>query len=161
MKQNVLGVIIFVRFGKFVQADVIHQIYLKMLEKDIEGAANKILKQEGWKCLKVKFHEAGYPDRLYIHLSGVLVWIEWKRNETQTKPYPLQVVRLRELTERHMNVTWTDNSNDGVWFCRNALVAKGVPSGRYQNATGTRRNRFVPGPWPWESEDATREYVDQ
>jgi hypothetical protein len=124
-----------------------------MLEVNIESAANKHLKNEGWLCLKVKFYEAGWPDRLYIHLSGLHVWIEYKRNETQTKPYPRQEARLRELAARGVWATWTDNPNDAIWYCRTALVAKGVPSGRYQNAIGTRSSSFVPGPWPWVVND--------
>ena len=139
-----------------------------MLESAIEQKANGILKEEGWKCLKVKFSEKGWPDRLYIHLSGVIVWIEWKRLETQTEPYPLQYERLEELIGRKQWATWTDTLYDGIWYCRHALVAEGIPSGRYQNATGTRSSSFVPGPWPWENElsasgaeNPTRAYIDQ
>lgn len=121
-----------------------------MLEKDIEGDANDTLNEEGWLCLKVKFAAAGYPDRLYIHLTGLHVWVEFKRNETQTEPYPRQVARLRNLVERGVYATWTDNANDAIWYCRNALVTSRVPSGRYQNAFGAGCGSFVPGPWPWE-----------
>lgn len=115
-----------------------------MLEVDIEAAANKVLSKEGWLCLKVKFWDAGWPDRLYIHLTGLHVWVEYKRNETQTEPYPLQNVRLRSLGERNIYATWTDNSNDAIHYCRAALVSSGVPSGRYQNAVGTRSGGAIP-----------------
>lgn len=139
-----------------------------MLEKDYENAANKILSKEGWLIEKVKFHNAGYPDRIYIHVTGVLVWLEWKRNDTQTEPYPLQRVRILELVRREQYAAWTDDTNAGVRFCRSALVSEGVPSGRYQNAVGTRGSSFVPGPWPWEdvprlssTEDPQSSYVNQ
>lgn len=128
---------------------------IHMLESGIESAANKVLSKEGWLCLKVKFHEAGYPDRLYIHLSGLHVWVEYKRNETQTEPYPLQDVRLRSLGERNIWATWTDNPHDAIAYCRSALVASGIPSGRYQNATGAGGSSFISGPWPWELECPT------
>lgn len=139
-----------------------------MFESGIESAANKVLKEEGWLCLKVKFLESGYPDRLYIHLTGLHVWVEYKRGETQTKPYPLQVVRLRTLIERNTHATWTDNANDAIAYCRSALASARVPSGRYQNAVGTRGSSFVPGSWPWEdksspssTEDPQSSYVNQ
>lgn len=105
-----------------------------VLEKEIEFAANKILKAEGWLIEKVKFANAGYPDRIYIHISGVVCWIEWKRAEKQTKPYPLQQVRILELIARQQNACWSDNANDGIEFCRQALAAKRLSDSRYQNA---------------------------
>ena len=136
------------------------------LEKDIEKAANKILGAEGWLVNKVAFLEAGYPDRLYIHLSGIHVWIEYKR--PGEKPSPLQNIRIRDLMRRNVYVYWADNSHDAVAICRSALVSESVPSGRYQNATGARGCRFIPGPWPWEDfsgpsggEDPQSAYVNQ
>lgn len=138
-----------------------------MLEAKIEKAANKILEAEGWLVEKVKFYNAGYPDRIYLHLSGVCVWIEYKR--PGKGPDPLQVIRIRELQdERKQIVAWADSTDDAVYFCRAALVASAVPSGRYQNATPTRSSSFVPGPWPWKDligasgpEDPQSSYINQ
>lgn len=139
-----------------------------MKESKIEKAANLILKNEGWICEKVKFGNSGYPDRFYIHVSGVTVWIEYKKSNHKTGPDPLQVVRLRMLRERHQFAVWADNANDAVWYCRACLVAKGVPSGRYQNVSSTGRGSFVLGPWTWKDkplpssgEDPQSSYVNQ
>lgn len=123
-----------------------------MAESKIEKAANKVLADEGWLVEKVKFLTNGYPDRAYLHLSGVLVWFEWK--DVGKVPSDLQYIRLRDLRERGQFASWSDNVRDGVWFCRNALVAERIPSGRYQNATPTRGSSFVPGPWPWKDESS-------
>lgn len=135
-------------------------------EAKIEKVSNGILKEEGWLVEKVRFLNAGYMDRIYIHLSGVVVWMEFKRPGKGLDP--LQEIRRRDLEERHQFVAWADNSDDAVYFCRAALVASGVPSGRYQNATPTRCSSFIPGPWPWKDligpsgpEDPQSSYVNQ
>lgn len=83
------------------------------LEKAIEGRVRAYARGRGWKSLKVKFVDAGYPDRMFI-LPGRICFIEFKRPGHE--PEPLQNHRLLELLAYGIPATWTDNYDDAVAF---------------------------------------------
>lgn len=102
------------------------------LEKGIEGRVVAYAKGRGWKSLKVKFVETGYPDRLFI-LPARIVFIEFKRPGKE--PTTLQNHRLLELLGYHIPATWTDNYDDAVGFLEEQAKLGAETISRESNST--------------------------
>ena len=85
-------------------------------EASIELRICEGAKRRGWLALKVKFVDSGYPDRLFISKLGLHVYMEVKR--PGKVPEPHQCNRMHELRKRGILVTWTDNSDDGLYFLK-------------------------------------------
>ena len=79
-----------------------------VLEADIEKKVVDWAEARGWEVIKMNIQgNRGYPDRLFISLIGIHVWIELKkRGET---PRKLQAYRIRKLQKRAVNAHWCDN----------------------------------------------------
>lgn len=84
------------------------------LERGIENRTNEWARARGWLAHKVKFGDAGYPDRLYVNLYGYYVWIEFKRPGKE--PEDIQYHRMEQMRQRGMDVTWTDNYSDAIGY---------------------------------------------
>ena len=77
------------------------------LEEDVERAAITWAESRGWLCLKMTpAGSTGWPDRLFVSLTGVHVWVEFKRFGEE--PRKLQAYRLKQLRERAVNAHWCD-----------------------------------------------------
>ena len=82
-----------------------------MLEADIEQAAVDWATARGWESIKFTPRgNRGWPDRIFISLCGLHVWIEFKKpGET---PRKLQAYRIKQLRKRAVNAHWTDSLNE-------------------------------------------------
>jgi len=101
-------------------------------------------KNRGFLTPKVKFAEAGYPDRLFVSPSGHTVWIEFKKPGEQ--PDPLQVYRLRELATRKQISIWCDNYDDAVSILKECLDPASVSNSGDQTPLIAVSVRPVPRP---------------
>jgi len=95
----------------------------RKLEKTDEERTVQWAERNGWVVEKVKFANAGYPDRVFIAIEGLIVFIEFKR--LGEKPEPLQYHRLKVLNDRGLIATWTDNYDDAIAFLSKVLSDKG------------------------------------
>lgn len=95
------------------------------LEKDIEDVVVNWAKKNGFLAPKVKFAEAGWPDRLFISPIGHTIFIEFKR--PGFKPDPLQEFRLDQLRKRGIPATWTDNTVEGINILKAAVEPARLP----------------------------------
>lgn len=81
---------------------------MPILESSLEGKASKYAEKIGYISLKVTVAaQRGWPDHLYINRHGHHVWIEFKK--LGEKPSKLQNHRLKQLTERGVTATWSDD----------------------------------------------------
>ena len=85
-------------------------------ESGVEDRTCVQARSEGWLAHKVRFGDAGYPDRVFINLFGLHCYIEFKRPGEE--PTPIQYHRMRQLATRGVEVTWTDNYNDAIYWLR-------------------------------------------
>lgn len=97
---------------------------MSVLEKEIEGKVVAWAKKQGFLTPKVKFVEAGYPDRLFISPKGHTIFIEFK--VPGGKPDPLQDYRLRTLRARNIPAVWTDSVVEGINILKAALEPASV-----------------------------------
>ena len=78
------------------------------LEVDIEQAAADWACARGWESIKFTPRGSrGWPDRIFISISGVHVWIEFKKNGKE--PRKVQLYRIKQLRKRAVNAFWIDN----------------------------------------------------
>lgn len=97
------------------------------LEVDIEDKVVAWAKKHKFLTPKVKFVEAGYPDRLFISPYGHTIFIEFKKPGEE--PTPIQAHRLTELTKRGVPATWCDNVIEAIRILEASLeTAVGAPS---------------------------------
>lgn len=71
---------------------------MSVLESELEQKCCKIAKLEGWLALKVE-KLRGYPDRLFISMSGRVVFVEFKRSD-KCLPRKLQTHTHKMLRSR-------------------------------------------------------------
>lgn len=89
------------------------------LEVSIEDEVVKWAKKNKFLTPKVKFTEAGYPDRMFVSPYGHTIFIEFKRPGEE--PSPLQYHRLSELTKRGVPATWCDNVLEAIGILKSSL----------------------------------------
>lgn len=89
------------------------------LEVDIEDAVVTWAKKRKFLTPKVKFVEAGYPDRLFVSPYGHTIFIEFKKPGEE--PSPIQYHRLEELRKRGVPATWCDNVHEAIGILNAAL----------------------------------------
>lgn len=89
------------------------------LEKDIEMPVVKWAQKNEFLTPKVKFAEAGWPDRLFISPRGHTIFIEFKR--PPEKPDKLQEYRLAQLRQRGIPALWTDSVLEGINILKAAM----------------------------------------
>lgn len=78
-----------------------------LLEADIEQDAADWAVARGWMSFKFTPQgQTGFPDRLFISLCGIHVWIEFKKPGEE--PRKLQRYRLKKLREQAVNAHWVD-----------------------------------------------------
>lgn len=67
-------------------------------ERSIEAAFVRWCRSQGWLCLKLTYHERGWPDRAVLIPGGRLVLLEFKRPGGRRSPHQrLWLERLRAL----------------------------------------------------------------
>jgi hypothetical protein len=79
-----------------------------MRESAIEKSICDYAKKTGW--IAYKFSSPGHravPDRMFVSLSGTIVFIEVKA--PGQKPTPLQHREMERLRDRSVPVFWTDS----------------------------------------------------
>lgn len=92
---------------------------MSVLESVLEGKVVGWATKQGFLALKVKFVEAGYPDRLFISPNGVFVFIEFKRKGR--KPDALQAYRIKNLKARNVRAYWSSNFNECISYLTAAM----------------------------------------
>lgn len=98
---------------------------MSVLEKEIEAKVVTWAKKHGFLAPKVKFAEAGYPDRLFLSPKGHTIFIEFK--VPGERPDPLQQYRIRTLRERGIPAFWTDSFVESVNILKAALEPSQLP----------------------------------
>lgn len=79
-------------------------------------------KRAGWDAYKFTSPaHRGVPDRLFIHSSGVVAFIEVKR--PGGKPTPLQDRELRKLRANMQNAEWFDDADKAMEWLDGLLGA--------------------------------------
>lgn len=130
----------------------------KKLEIEAENKYKEWTKENDVICLKVKFIEAGYPDRLSILPNGLHVWIEFKREGEE--PEPLQAHRIQEMGKRGVLVGWTDDANVAIRFVQAFLEAARLPAEGYQAFIAAVRWRIIFRSWAGEDLNLSRRLQD-
>lgn len=92
---------------------------MTQLEVSIEDEVVKWAKKNKFLTPKVRFTEAGYPDRLFVSPYGHTIFIEFKKPGEE--PSPLQYHRLSELTKRGVPATWCDNVLEAIGILKSSL----------------------------------------
>jgi hypothetical protein len=89
-------------------------------ESTIEAAIVRRAKAAGWLAYKFSSpSRRGVPDRIFIHRSGVLAFMEIKA--PGKKLTPLQSQELERLRSHKQNVAWFDSVDNAMeWL--NAIV---------------------------------------
>jgi len=95
-----------------------------VLEVNIEDRVVTWAKREGFLTPKVKFVEAGYPDRLFISPFGHTIFMEFKR--PGEVPTPIQVHRITTLQNRGVPAVWVDSILEGINVLKAALEASSI-----------------------------------
>lgn len=119
------------------------------LEVDIEDKVVTWAKKHKFLTPKVKFVEAGYPDRLFVSPYGHTIFIEFKKPGEQ--PSAIQYHRLDELRKRGVPATWCDSVHEAIGILNTALeTALGAPplpepSDKTTTQSGVRRAILGPG----------------
>jgi len=98
---------------------------MTLLEKDIEIPVCNWAKKHGFLTPKVKFAEAGWPDRLFISPIGHTIFIEFKR--PPFKPDRLQEYRLAQLRQRGIPAYWVDSIIEGINILKAAVEPARLP----------------------------------
>lgn len=98
---------------------------MSVLEKEIEDRVVQWAKKHGFLTPKVKFVEAGWPDRLFISPQGHMIFIEFK--VPGQVPDMLQEYRLEQLRQRGITATWCDSSLEALVVLKAALEPTPVP----------------------------------
>jgi hypothetical protein len=128
------------------------------LEKDIENKVCKWAAGRGFICLKIKFVETGWPDRLFISPEGHTIFIEFKRRGHV--PTPLQMYRITELQKRGIPASWHDTYVGAVTTLKAALESAPVSGTSDKAATVSSIGGPVPGPGTREDLNGTSDVQD-
>jgi hypothetical protein len=118
-------------------------------EATIEGRIVSWARRRGWITAKLRFIEAGWPDRLFVNKYGYHIYMETK--VPGKEPRELQYQRINELRERGVNATWTDDSDDGIYYLRQhenhrPIHSTPLPSQSDQNPDQSGGSGAVPRP---------------
>jgi len=125
-----------------------------VLEKDIEGRVVKWAQKYKFLVVKVRFHDVGYPDRLFISPKGHTIFIEFKR--PGEKPEPIQDFRIRMLRARGIPAYWANNFLTAVAILKAALDPETVPAPGDQAPSISSIGGAIPRPRPREDIDGPR-----
>lgn len=98
---------------------------MPILEREIEGKVVAWAKKHGFLTPKVKFVEAGYPDRLFISPFGHTIFIEFK--VPGAKPDLIQFHRIRELQQRNIPAFWVDSEFEALNVLKAAMEPPSLP----------------------------------
>jgi hypothetical protein len=98
---------------------------MSVLEREIENVVVSWAKKHGFLTPKVKFAEAGYPDRLFISPKGHTIFIEFKVPGEQ--PDKLQYYRINELLKRGVPAYWSCDYRDAIGILEAALEPPLLP----------------------------------
>src|SRR6267378_1323346 len=98
---------------------------MHILEREIEGKVVNWARRHGFLTPKVKFVEAGYPDRLFISPYGHTIFIEFK--VPGGKPDLIQLHRIKELKDRRIPAFWVDSELGALTILKAALEPTSVP----------------------------------
>lgn len=102
---------------------------MQILEKTIENFVVWWAKERGFLTPKVKFSEAGWPDRLFISPQGHTIFIEFK--VPGEVPDKLQEYRLEQLRKRGITADWCDNTVAALVILKAALESAPVSGESY------------------------------
>jgi len=86
---------------------------MSVLEREIEERVCEAARELNFLEEKVRFVRNGYPDRLFISPSGILLWIELKK--VGEEPDVIQNYRILELRCRNQIAFWTDQYDECVF----------------------------------------------
>ena len=79
-------------------------------ESSLQNKIRSKLIKEGWNVIKIiQLSKNGYPDLMALK-NGKVIFIEVKR--PKAKPRPLQLHRLKELTDNGFTAYWTDDADN-------------------------------------------------
>lgn len=98
---------------------------MPFLEKEIEDRVVRWAMKNGFLTPKVKFAEAGWPDRMFISPYGHTFFIEFKR--PGARPDALQAYRIQQLQDRGVPATWVASFEEAVRVLRVALESNRLP----------------------------------
>lgn len=122
-----------------------------MLEKDDEEKYVSWCKGENLICEKVKFVQAGYPDRITVlPISGKPLWIEFKRENKE--PELIQLYRIAELRKSGGFAGWTDDSRIAIYATKALLDATRVSAPSHKIIAIAIRWGLVFGPGSWKDQ---------
>lgn len=96
-----------------------------MLEKEVEGTVKNWAIKNGFLALKVRFAEAGYPDRLFLGPKGHTIFIEFKR--PGEKAGLLQLHRVSQLRARRIPAFVCDSAVEAINILKAALDTSPIP----------------------------------
>lgn len=120
-----------------------------MLEKDIEDVVVKWAIKNGFLAPKVKFVEAGWPDRLFLGY-GASIFIEFKR--PGERPDPLQEYRIAEIRKHGIPAFWCDNTVEAIDLLKAAMDPPRLSKPGYPPDVEPVSCRVIPGPWTGKDE---------
>lgn len=129
--------------GKAATAPFVIKNPALMSEKQIEDKVVEWAVKQGFLAPKVKFHEKGWPDRMFVSPYGATIFIEFKR--LGGVPDDLQAHRLRELQRRGIPVACCDSVFSALRVLQAALEPPSLPETSDPVAIITRGGRPVPG----------------
>lgn len=114
-----------------------------MLEVAIENRVTRWARLNGWLVEKVRFANAGYPDRIYFGY-GHCILIEYKRPPYE--PEPLQNERISELKKRGILATWADHERTAIRILKAAMATPRIPAaGHLDGVADVLRTAVRPG----------------
>lgn len=126
---------------------------MSVLEKDIENAVVQWAIKQGFLAPKVKFTEAGWPDRLFLG-HGASIFIEFKRPGEQ--PDKLQEFRIEQLNKRGIPAYWCDSFADAISILTLAMDSPSVSGEGNKTDVEPGSSRVVSGPWAGEDVNMSR-----
>lgn len=124
-----------------------------MLEIELENATVRWALKHRFLAPKVKFAEAGYPDRLFISPYGHTLFIEFKRPGNVA--YPLQEYRLKQLNDRFVPALWVDTYVEAIRVLEACLEPDDLSAEGSEASVGTSVRRVIHGPWPRKDVDSS------
>jgi hypothetical protein len=124
------------------------------LESAIENTVCDWALRHGFLALKVKFVEAGYPDRLFISPFGHTIFIEFKR--PGEIPEPIQLYRIGQLQSHGIPAFWSDNVVESISYLQAAVGSSRLPEKSDKTTSKSGGRRVVSGPWSGKNQHMSR-----
>src|SRR5256885_6943041 len=97
---------------------------MHLLEREIENKVITWARKRGFLTPKVKFVEAGYPDRLFLSPRGHTIFIEFK--VPGAKPDLIQFHRIKELRARNIPAFWVDSEFEAIRILQAAMESTSI-----------------------------------